>query len=265
MRASIKFTPFRAGLITGFALFMGLAAVQQAAATPFIFELKSHPDGNAAPPVYGLRLDGIEWYATGNGGSSAAWTFNFDCALCDMVAVYDDQTLDFTISGTALGGRDAGSDYAGGGGLVEIDFTYQNVIANLDKGFPEFTLNGFAPGPAAAAGGSIVFTEANQSILAGTEVGLTGFANQGGLLFTFRADQHRLGGVCGGQDEPSFCALPVGRGWLALTGFSDNPYHTSSQDWLFVDPTMSIPEPTGLALLGAGLLGVAAARRRRNC
>nr|MDJ0523137.1 PEP-CTERM sorting domain-containing protein [Planctomycetota bacterium] len=56
----------------------------------------------------------------------------------------------------------------------------------------------------------------------------------------------------------------VGRGWLGVDkGASSNPryYHTNYQDWLFIG--RPVPEPGTLALLGLGLVCVAAVRRSR--
>ena len=37
------------------------------------YQLKNHPDGNAAPPPYGLRLDGLL-----NGNQGTIYTFDFN-------------------------------------------------------------------------------------------------------------------------------------------------------------------------------------------
>jgi len=255
----------------------GIAA--PASATLYTFVAKSHPYGNQAPPPYGLRLDGIENYVTGTGGDSDTWTFDFDCATCGVTAVYDTIAETFSITGTAFGGKDnaGGSNAADGydppgGGFVTLDFVYQVPlsIVDLSSGFPEFQLDGFGMKTsvgAPIASGTVTFNDAIQSIAASTVVNLVGWTDPSGVLYVFKADRHRIDPLCGGGSPPDFCALPVSRGWLALAGVNGvakTIKHTDAQDWLFVDPSVTVPEPTTLLLLGSGLLGMGIVARRRS-
>ena len=45
--------------------------------------LGNHPDGNAAPPHYGLRIDNLF-------GGVDPFTFDFECVGCDVKLVYDE-------------------------------------------------------------------------------------------------------------------------------------------------------------------------------
>ena len=56
------------------------------------YELHDHPDGGAAPPYYGFRLDGLY-----GGGPSEVNTFSFDTDAASMLLTYEDDTL--TIEG----------------------------------------------------------------------------------------------------------------------------------------------------------------------
>ncbi|MEL6363554.1 MAG: PEP-CTERM sorting domain-containing protein [Pseudomonadota bacterium] len=236
------------------------AAIGSAAAAPIMFNLGSHPDGSENPPAYGLRLDGIENFATGNGGSSATWTFDFDCVGCSVTGLYDDADDSFTISGLAFGGKDSGASYAGGGGFVTLDFVYTNVGGNPLTG--EFSINGLTPKSSTSQGsGSISFIDANQSIGAGTTIGLLGYTDKNGNLVNFLNNQHRLEDECDGAPDPAFCDSPVGEGWLALVNDAGEVYHTTAQDWLFVSTPVS--EPGVIGLFGLGLLGLGFAARRR--
>lgn len=263
----------------------GLAAPAAEAAiiNQFEYDLWSHPDGSMAPPPYGLRIDGIEWYATGglSGPNSAsdAWTFDFNHPLADMRAVYtvndgvNDDT--FRIFGTAIGGRDiSGPDYDGPPALVNIDFTYTGFDGQNSFLDPEIHVND-GPAQASTKGmGKITFQQQTFGIQANTTVNLLAFANGSGNLFNFDADPapgHRLDDYCSGANPPAYCGMPVGWGWLALADSNFNPhtaYHTSYQDFIFVsnDVPVSVPEPAGLAMFGTmlGVFSLACFVRRRK-
>ncbi len=85
------------------------------------YRLGNHPDGNAASPFYGLRLDGL---LTGN--ANDIFTFDFEHADSDVQMTVDGSTIH--ISGTAFGGLDTGNGYdPAESGLWQLDFTYNNV------------------------------------------------------------------------------------------------------------------------------------------
>ncbi len=238
------------------------------------YTLLSHPDGNQLPPPYGLRLDGIEWFATNesSGGDSDTWTFDFT----DMQATFtvNDGSNDdtFRIHGTAVGGRDTGggSSYDGGVSVtVEIDFTYTDFDGQNDYYDPEIHVNDGIGTWSTKGTGSIKFLDGIHGIAKDTEIGLLAYADGSGNLFNFDSDPapgHRLGAHCVGSPLPSYCGMPVGWGWLALTDGTEI-YHTASQDFLFVDP-QPIPEPSSLALFVSALagftlvFGIRASRRR---
>ena len=262
-------------------------AAEAAIINQFEYDLWSHPDGSMAPPPYGLRIDGIEWYATGGfsrdpgatGGHSDAWTFDFNHPLADMRAVYtvndglNDDT--FRIFGTAIGGRDiSGTNYDGPPVLVDIDFTYTGFDGQNSFLDPNIHVND-GPAQASTKGmGTITFQQQTFGIQANTTVNLLAYGNGSGNLFNFDVDPapgHRLDDYCGGANPPAYCGMPVGWGWLALADSNFDPhtaYHTSYQDFIFVsnDVPVSVPEPAGLALFGTmlGAFSLASLARRRK-
>ena len=85
------------------------------------YQLCNHPNGNAASPFYGLRLDGL---LTGNADDIV--TFDFENAQSDMRITIQDHQI--RIFGVAYGGPDMGNEYdSQNSGLWKIDFTYNNV------------------------------------------------------------------------------------------------------------------------------------------
>ena len=100
-------------------LFLTLLLPVRSAADPLgtgLYELSNHPDGNAAAPYYGLRLDGLlDW------DDSVIYTFDFDADGAAMYLDYSGGSIH--IYGTAWGGKDVGNVYEDAG-FWDIDFTY---------------------------------------------------------------------------------------------------------------------------------------------
>ncbi len=74
-----------------------------------LYELGNHPDGGAANPLYGLRLDGLL-----TADSSDIYTFDFAASGASMSMLWSSGTDELRIWGTAFGGQDIGSDYLAG-------------------------------------------------------------------------------------------------------------------------------------------------------
>lgn len=190
------------------------------------FALSDHPDGSAAPPPYGLRLDGIF------GGGATTFSF-VDVTL---TVSEDDMTgdLSINIAGEVFGGEVSGGSYVGGGDSYTVNFDYITGVESYNGGWRVVGTNPMNTGtltPTAGSPDSIyTLTDDNSN------------------AFVFAPDGHRLSG-----DNSSW----VGRGWM--TPNSDGTGVGGSQDWLFVGTP--IPAPGTFALAGLGML--AGARRRR--
>ena len=190
------------------------------------YVLKNHPDGNAAEPYYGLRLDGL-W----TGDSSDIFTFDFDHAGSSMTL--DVNGTDLHISGTVVGGQDIGGSYANNTyyGSYEVDFTYENTTYQNGTYYSYGTGNN---------SGTITF------LGNGTTFSLIDKADNSGTAFTF-LDHHR------GADNS-------GWGWLNHSGGKG---HLSASDWLFTAERVPDGGSTVL-MLGMGSLLILFFRRRQK-
>jgi hypothetical protein len=219
-----------------------------ASAASFAYRLHSHPDGNAAPPAYGLRLDGLV-----SGDGADIFTFNFDDPLSSVSLVYDDGSTpglsDDTvhISGTVFGGLDTGSSYDPQlSGRWMLDFVYTANITSTGGDGSNIVVRGEDP----ANVGTI--TPVDVPGLPATSIPLVDEEGNFGFSFKFNnSENHRLDGT--GLSGPETF---VGYGWLNHSGEE----HVKSSDWLFIG---EVPEPSLLLLLG-GLGLVPRLRRHRQ-
>lgn len=219
---------------------VGLAALAGTASgaviAPGTYQLHNHPDGNAQPPQYGMRLDEL-FNATGN---HDIFTFDFNHASSDMRLDYNGSTIH--IYGHSWGGRDTGSGYANDvyRGVYGIDFTYTlGVTPNLggddDLGVVPPSMRNFGTITAPLVVGSGPITLADK--------------DSDGYTFRFGDENNDLG-------HRGFSGIS-GWGWL-IHHFPNQP-HVADSDWLFTAEL--IPAPGAVSVLAMGLL--AAGRRRR--
>lgn len=238
------------------------------------WDLFSHSDGGAAPPVYGLRLDGLY---TGN--SSHVWTFEFEDGNGDSTINmfrFDDGSVQ--IKGTVFGGKNSGSGYQTGNfGTWLVDFTYRNNVVFGDEN-PDVVRttadnpnnNGFI----APLFDLALTTGVDEGATNGTTVASFG---QGGtpltialvdeagnhpFSFLYSNDGHRCG------NDQDCLDRSVGRGWLNHATDYDGQIdpHIYASDWLFTGQVSQVPVPAALPLLATafGLLGFVSARRARK-
>lgn len=213
--------------ILGAAL-LGTVAAASSAAVIAEFNLSDHPQGDAAPPAYGLRLDNIV------GGGIAVLSMDH---FGDTVMTVEDNGGDLSvhITGTLWGGSVVNHAFVDPQAYT-IDFTYAVNVAASGNGWE-------------VAG----FDVNNNGILthvdSGDETVLYGKAAPSDSVFRMLDDGYRITG-----DTTSF----VGLGWLTrdITGGNSNG---GAQDWLFV--ATPVPAPAGVAVLG--LAGLMSTRRRR--
>ena len=191
------------------------------------FALADHPDGSAAPPLYGLRLDNV----IGSGTS----TLSMDHFGDTVLTVYDNGgDLSINITGTLWGGQISGHAYVSAEAYV-IDMNY---TVNVNPNGGGWVVAGFD----AANSGSITRVSDNMSWDLFT-------TTDGTNAFVFRPDDHRL--PTDGNDW-------VGRGWLS-TSDTGSDSHGGNQDWLFTATEIPAPGSAMLAISGLALM----ARRRR--
>lgn len=211
-----------------------LAAAPDRASAEFIIEpglyrLGDHPDGNAARPFYGLRLDELINVT----GGHDIFTFSFDHVLHEGVEMFlQFNGTDIHIYGIAFGGLIENHDYDPGySGLVEIDFLYKDAV----KDVPDDDLIVFDPDMFNT--GSIRFLDG------GDPFDLYDKANAEG--FTFRLGDENDDNGHRGWDGIS------GWGWLMHDSIDT---YVESSDWLFtLDPT-PVPGPSSLALATMGVV-----------
>lgn len=217
--------------------------VSAASAASTFFALSDHPDGNANPPAYGLRLDGLFDGEAGAAGGTTTFSFNtFGNTVMEVIS--DMGSLTINITGTVYGGEDTGGSYGFGEGAYELAMSY-TVGVNADgTGYVVAASNAANAGSLTALSGDV----------AGTVYQLRDFATPS---FRFLQDEHRLGGYAeAGQD------FWVGRGWLA----DENGDRSTTRDFLFLGeeisapPLVPLPAPVAMGLAGLGLLG--STRRR---
>jgi hypothetical protein len=212
----------------------GLALSADAAViVPGLYQLNNHPDGNASPPLYGLRLDEL-YNAT---GGHDIYTFDFNAAGSNVQMVVTASTI--RIYGSAMGGRDMGGTYAADldAGLYTFDFLYNIGVS-----------------PALGGDDDVVVYADMQNF------GWIQTARGDVINLVDKSDGNysfRLGDENNDAGHRGFAGIS-GWGWLNH-GPPGSP-HIAASDWLFT--ARLVPTPGTAALLGLG--GLFAARRRRQ-
>lgn len=215
-------------LIASTALVLGMLSSPASALTTGSYTLNNHPDGNAAAPFYGLRLDDL----LGPG----IYTFDFDDAEngADMRLDYDGSTIH--IYGQAWGGLDTGSAYSGAT-LWTIDFTYTVLSSVSDGGIDDIqSSNGT---------GTISSDQGHFNLI----------AFSGSHSYAFQIGD-------GNGSGHRFYNGTSGWGWLNYFEDGGDPnIHAYSSDWLFT--ATPVPVPAALWLFLSSFLGLGLISRRR--
>jgi hypothetical protein len=218
---------------------VGVALAAEAVSAEMIlqpgrYRLNNHPNGDAEPPKYGLRLDDL---IDVNPGQKDRFTFDFDAPGAQVwLNLGADSSI--TISGMAFGGLDQGDTYDPAySGWWEFEFIY-----DASQKEPDGDDDIVVPASAEQSSGWI-------SQLFGDMTTWDLFDYPGSHLYTFR-----LGNEDNDEGHRGFDGIS-GWGWL---NYGDPDTHVSASDWLF---TLEIPAPGALPLLAA--LTLLARRRRR--
>ena len=209
-------------------LFILPIAVSAESLAPGHYVLGDHPDGNAAEPFYGLRLDGLY-----TGDASDIYTFSFEADEAHMEMWIDDTSI--VISGSVFGGKKSGTTWEGGGSLYNVHFVYDgwDLVSGDNDIFAQ------------SGSGWILKDGLGQE----NQIDLVAYAGKHDYTFRFGDESDDMGHR--GYDEG-----PSGWGWLNHSGWE----HKSASDWLFI--AHRVPEPSTLLLLSTGLLAGAAFRKR---
>ena len=224
-------------VLTGSLLAIGVTSSQ--ATVLGTYQLFNHPDGNAATPFYGLRLDGLL-----TGDQNDIYSFDFDHSDSEVFLRYkSDQTIEIT--GQAFGGEDIGSAYKTGTTAIwELNFTYQNV----DR----------------VNGDNDLVSSIGEGFISSTEFGSFDLVTEtGDFSFAFRF----------GDEDNDFGHRDYdgisGWGWMNhapdTTAVNDavGVSYLYYSDWLFTANSVSVPEPTTiLSLLAVASFGVI--NKRKN-
>lgn len=231
-----------------------LAAAAAASASTQAFLLQDHPDGNANPPPYGLRLDGLfNGYA--GAGNNAVTTFSFNTFDDTKLRVTTTgPNIDIRIKGTVYGGVDNGAVVGFGAGSYDLVYDITVNVAAMGTGW-------FVSSPSNGANkGTLTAHAGIGGVTAGTVFSFYE-SNSMGNPFKFLQDEHRLTLLEGGAANYPEAGQGywVGRGWNTTN--SNGAPTGNTQDWLFIGS--AVPLPTGAGLAMAGALGVFFPRRRR--
>ena len=199
-----------------------------------IFPLANHPDGGAAPPLYGFRLDGLD------GDSGHEFTFDFEGQGASMIMDFEGVDGSLRILGTAFGGRIENHDYVDPQ-VWEIDFLYTKMILDGDRLVSDPTsatnTGTITPGAMSPSG---------DGFPAGSPIDLVDYFGKHSFTFALEENHRGFDGVSG-------------FGWVNHSGAGlDN--HVAASDWLFT----VIPEPRTDALLLVGLAAVILTARLRS-
>lgn len=232
-----------------------LAAPAASAITIGTYTLANHPAGNKAPPLYGLRLDGLLGYQY--------YTFDFDDASSDMTLTWNGTKI--VIDGHAYGGGFDDASYhaylSGSTAVWDIHFEYTVGISQPgDTGLDDL----YVHIPADNKNFGTLNSSLTPDIIGladhiGEDLDLT-------LTFQFGDGTDGLGhrgqpGISGWgwPNHGANCTTATAIATTTGTGTGDCSY-TPFSGWLFT--ASPVPVPAAVWLFASGLLGLVAFARR---
>ena len=230
-----------ASVIGAFTLLSSASALDINAGT---YELGNHPDGNAAPPGYGLRTDELVDVTANND----VFTFDFEDDASNMQLTYDDVANTIRIFGTAFGGLDTGTGYhADWSGTWSIDVTYSNVtLAEEDDDLWHIDNPPTFIGSLSLIAGGEKITE--------THTTPTNLFTDAEEAVVFRLGDDKDNNGHRGHDGIS--------GWGDLQRIRDQAAFGDGGYWLFTMSTTPVPAPAPTALMATGVFAMGIRRRR---
>jgi len=217
-------------VLISFAVAAVAFAASGAIIPPDTYRLANHPDGEARPPAYGLRLDEL-YNAT---GSHDRYTFDFSAIASDVRMTVSATTI--RIFGQSFGGRDTGSGYANDidRGMYTFDFIYSVGVQG-------------APGDDDLM---VIANHQNFGTITTPRGDTIALEDQSDGNYSFR-----LGDENNDSGHRGFTGIS-GWGWMNHGGNS----HVYASDWLFTVDSV-IPAPSSLVAMAFGALAMG--RRRR--
>lgn len=228
----------RSNLLALIAL-LAMSVSATALATPIatgLYVLGDHPDGNAGPPMYGLRLDGL---------GAGPFTFSFEANSASVFMDYDAAAGTAHIFGTAWGGEVVANSWISPTSWA-IDFNYSGLSQCDAVGtYDDVCANAVSGNATSGATGNNTGTIENLSTNVVTS--LVDYTSGSHFPLTFQFGDETNG-------HRGFAGLS-GWGWLGI-GTPNNFQRTATQDWLFTAKRVPVPEPGTLLLMGSMLIGL---------
>jgi len=180
------------------------------------FLCHDHPQGDMAPPTYGLRIDNL----LGDG----EYTFSFDYSdgieSARVTLTYDPALNQIRIAGRAYGGKVENGDWAASvRGWIDFDFAYTDAVAMYDNCMRDAGNDLYVTGASALNTGT--FTLAGWG--GNASFSFIDRANESGCSFIFDNDWDSKG-VDEIANDPQVWSAS---GWL-------QPGTSGQRDWIFI-------------------------------
>jgi len=295
MRTALLKASAAFGLSLGIALGSGPAAATGVPVGANIlnqWNLFDHPDGGAALPTYGLRLDGLlSGIGSKQPGTHDIWTFSFQDKPGDgrntspignstvLMTLYEfNGAQNININGTVFGGRradasgDVDSEDVFGetgpdgwidsfSGIWELDFTYDTGVSSTANDTPLEVSNPTAELDKLNTG-TLTAIAVGGDIAADAVFNLEAESGKHSYAFRYGDD---AAGRCGGFPAVLCADRAEGHGWLnhGITPGSEPAGHLYASDFFFTG-VQAVPVPAALPLMLTGLAAFGLLSRRRK-